>query len=62
MAGEYCRWATCGHCGHCDAEPEYRFECLWCGDEAREPDDEYWPYCSPLCAARAETDSLEDQP
>lgn len=55
---------ACGHCGRCTADwendTEY-FICIWCGDKAPDIAGEgYWPYCSSLCASRAETDSLED--
>ena len=63
MAGEYCRWATCGNCGRCDTELKFHFLCLWCGEQTEEEEGaDYWPYCSSLCVARAEADSLEDQP
>ena len=39
---------------------EWEFWCSWCGDVYS--DGAFEPYCSSLCAARAQADSLEDDP
>lgn len=59
MAGEYCT-SNCGHCGRCtDAdEAPIAFYCAWCNDYSIA--DDFWPYCSSVCAIQAERDSIED--
>ena len=58
-----CTFASCGNCGRCedatDSTESPAFMCSWCGT-LEELDDTNWPYCSSLCAARAEADSQED--
>ena len=49
----------CGHCGRCDDdEPVPAFRCAYCTMSCE--DDEYYPYCGPICAVDAEQDSPED--
>jgi hypothetical protein len=35
------------------------FDCLCCGQQA--DDDQFWPYCGPVCVARTENESEEDR-
>ena len=46
-------------CPHCGYGPDWAAVfCFWCNDHYS--DHEFEPYCSSLCAARAQADSAED--
>ena len=46
-------------CPHCGYGPDWR--CYWCGDLYASIDHDFEPYCSSLCAARAQADSVEEE-
>ena len=48
----------CPHCGYGPSD-DCLLTCDWCNDPYA--DREYEPYCSSLCAAHAQADSLEDE-
>lgn len=48
-------------CPRCGYGPGSAVRCMWCdGEQTYEQSEEFGEYCSELCAARAEADSVED--
>ena len=47
----------CPHCGY-GLEDDQAARCAWCNYPYTDPEN--YPYCSSLCAARAQADSVED--
>ena len=48
----------CPHCGYGPSSDRAAY-CDWCNDLYI--NDDFAPYCSSLCAARAQADSVEDE-